>query len=133
MGYFPAGFFFSWQSTLFFFGGSKIARLDSPGLSEAAVQQTPWGEGAGVFYVAQSPGAQAPLRRAPRVCELRRGMVWRAAPKCRHSPAFGLCFVRLCFFPISLFLKNLKSIILVVEMRKTLKNIIIRGGVKIKK
>ena len=78
-GIFPRALFFFLAQHFFFFGDSKIARPDSPGLSEAAVQQTYLGEGAGAFYVAQPPGAQAPLRQAPRVCELRRGMVWRAA------------------------------------------------------
>ena len=109
-GIFPRALFFFLAQHFFFFGDSKIARPDSPGLSEAAVQQTYLGEGAGAFYVAQPPGAQAPLRQAPRVCELRRGMVRRAAPKCRHSPAFGLSFVRLLFFSVSLFFKNLKSL-----------------------
>ena len=78
----------------FFFDGSKIAHIDSPGPSEAAVQQTLWGEGAGVFYVAQPPGAQAPLRRAPSVCEPRRGMVRRAAAEVQTLNCFWVVLQR---------------------------------------
>ena len=89
---FSRGLYFFSGTALFFFGGSKIGRLDSPGLSEAAVQQTSWGEGAGVFYVAQPPGAQAHLRRVPRVCELHWGMVRRAAAEVQRLTCFWAFF-----------------------------------------
>ena len=104
-GIFPRAVFFPCHST-FFFGGSKIGRLDSPGLSEAAVQQTSGGEGTGVFYVAQPPGAQAHLRRVPRVCELHWGMVRRAAAEVQRLTCFWAFFcLSVIFFRPPFFVK----------------------------